>query len=516
MNTRLWIVPVIGSLACHAFGQSPYVQWQVSLGGSAADQAYDIQPALDSGYVIVGVTSSSDGDVEGAHGLTDGWVVKLDPDGVLNWQVALGGSSHDILRSIQHTIDGGYILGGETSSNDGDVSGNHGGRDAWLVKLDANGGLLWQRTLGGTALDVAYNVLQDVDQGYLVIGYSMSNDGDVSGHHGTNAFTDVWLVKLDSLGAVLWQRSLGGSMNDEAFAGGRTADGHCVLVGQTISTDGDVSGGHGGLEAWLVRTDPAGVLSWQKTLGGTSTDIAHAIAGTTDGGYLIAGSTASNDGDVVGGHGGYEGWVVRLDAWGGLLWQRPLGGTGAEAFRAIHLASDGSCTVAGSATSVNGNVGGLHGFFDAWLVHLDADGDIIWQRPFGGTGLDEAYALRPTPDGGLIFVGSSGSSDGDATANHGGLDAWVVKLADPVGITEISSASFFIAPNPCDDELMLGFDHAQNDAYITMTDISGREILRERVTGSRHVLDLSQYTGGIYVLTLSTQVGTHSKRLVVQ
>jgi PKD repeat protein len=173
------------------------IAWQRCLGGSDGDRASSIQQTSDGGYIVAGSTLSDDGDVSGNHGDRDAWVVKLDADGKVLWQRCLGGSNLDSASSIQQTSDGGYIVAGETSSDDGDVSGNHGDRDAWLVKLDADGKIAWQRCLGGSIEDGARSVQQTVDGGYILAGYTESIDGDVSGNHGDR---DALVVKLDDGG----------------------------------------------------------------------------------------------------------------------------------------------------------------------------------------------------------------------------------------------------------------------------------------------------------------------------
>jgi len=173
--------------------QSPGIEWQRALGGSNLDTTYSIQQTSDGGYIVAGYTESNDGDVSGNHGYYDFWVVKLDGNGNIQWQKCLGGSTHDAPFSIQQTSDGGYIVAGCTYSNDGDVSGNHGKDDFWVVKLDSDGNIQWQKALGGSSNDWAHSVQQTSDGGYIVAGDTYSNDGDVSGYHRDG---DFWVVKL--------------------------------------------------------------------------------------------------------------------------------------------------------------------------------------------------------------------------------------------------------------------------------------------------------------------------------
>ncbi|MDR1874277.1 MAG: hypothetical protein LBQ90_04585, partial [Synergistaceae bacterium] len=216
--------------------------------------AYSIQQTRDGGYVVAGYTSSADGDVSGFQGgWSDCWVVKLNATGSIEWQKAFGGSDFDTVTSIQQTIDGGYIVAGNTVSTDGDVSSFHGKgkRNIWVVKLNAKGSIEWQKTPGGSRWSDASSIQQTTDSGYIVAGYTSSADGDVSGFQG--GWSDCWMVKLNAKGSIEWQKALGGSDRDEARSIQQTADGGYIVAGWTESTDGDVSGSHGSRDAWVVK-----------------------------------------------------------------------------------------------------------------------------------------------------------------------------------------------------------------------------------------------------------------------
>jgi hypothetical protein len=156
-------------------------------------RSFSSQQTSDGGYIIAGSSSSNDGDVTGNHGREDSWIGKLDSLGTLQWQKSLGGSGWDRALSFQQTSDGGYIIAGFSDSNDGDVTGNHGNRDYWIVKLDSLGTLQGQKSFGGSGLDSAHSIQQTSDGGYIIAGHSFSNNGDVTENHGV---ADYWIVKL--------------------------------------------------------------------------------------------------------------------------------------------------------------------------------------------------------------------------------------------------------------------------------------------------------------------------------
>jgi len=167
------------------------------------------------------------------------WIVKLDGSGNIQWQKSLGGINEENAFSIQQTADGGFIVAGFTQSNNGDVSGNHGFSDYWVVKLDGSGNIEWQKSLGGSGDENASSIRQTTDGGFIVAGFTASNDGDVSGNHGSR---DYWIIKLDGSGNIQWQKSFGGSGDEDASSIRQTADGGFIVAGGTLSNDGDVSG----------------------------------------------------------------------------------------------------------------------------------------------------------------------------------------------------------------------------------------------------------------------------------
>jgi hypothetical protein len=403
----------------------PTIQWQKSFGGSGGDYAISIQQTIDGGYVVAGLSNSNDSDVSGNHGSNDYWVVKLNNTGTIEWQKSLGGTDVDEAASIQQTNDGGYIIAGSSNSIDGDVSGNHGNYDYWMVKLSSLGTIEWQKSLGGTYNDQAQSIQQTIDGGYIVAGYSYSNDGDVSGNHGAH---DYWVVKLNNTGTLDWQKSLGGTGSDQAASIQQTIDGGYIIAGRSTSNDFDVSGNHGGQDYWVVKLTNIGTIEWQKSLGGTDADFAFSVQQSADGGYIVAGYSYSNDGDVSVNYGGYDYWMVKLSSLGSLEWQISLGGWTEDGAHSIIQTNDGGYIIAGKSFSNYGIVSGNHGYSDYWVVKLTNLGSFDWQKSLGGTGYESARSIQQTNDGGYIVSGYSKSNDGDVMGNHGDNDYWVVKL----------------------------------------------------------------------------------------
>jgi len=422
---KLALFSIFILISINIYAQLPDIEWQKCLGGTDWDEAYSIQQTSDGGFIVAGETMSNSGNVSGNHGSYDAWVVKLNNSGDIEWQNCLGGTDDDYAYSIQQTIDSGFIVAGYTWSNDGDVSGNHGGGDAWVVKLNSSGTILWQKCLGGTDYDMANSIQQTSDGGFIVAGRTHSNDGDVSGNHEGG---DYWVVKLNSSGTILWQKCLGGTDYDDAYSIQQTNDGGFIVAGGTDYNDDVGSWFHGYHDAWVVKLTSSGDIEWQKCLGGTDWDEGNSIQQASDGGFIVAGFTKSNDDDVLGNHGGGDSWVVKLNSSGDIEWQKCLGGTNVDYAYSIQQTSDGGFIVAGGTESNNGDVSGNHGSHDSWVVKLNSSGTILWQKCLGGIYGDYANSIQQTSDGGFIVAGETSSNNGDVSGNHGTNDCWIIKL----------------------------------------------------------------------------------------
>ena len=427
--------------------QSPSIEWQTMLGGGGGDYAHAIEQTSDGGYIIAGYSESINGDVTGNHGTTDVWVVKLNNAGTMQWQKSFGGAGWDEGMAIHQTTDGGYMVAGYTLSNDGNASGNHGGMDYWLLKLDGSGNLQWQRTFGGSKNDYALSMQLTPDGGCIMAGHSESSDGDVTGNNGNR---DYWIVKVTGAGSIQWQKNFGGSDMDEAYSISVAPDGY-YISGWTNSTNGQVAGNHGKDDAWVLKLNLSGDLLWKKCLGGSQFERGWSVRTTPDGGCVVAGFSGSNDGDVSGNHlsmGGFaDFWVVRLDASGTMLWQKCVGGMLNVVAYTIDNTPDGGFIVGGSAESPDGDVGCNAGWTDYWIVKLNSAGDLQWAKPMGGTSAEEIYAAHPTADGGFIMTGFSSSSNlAGYHPNTGSTagDFWTIKLSNvivPVTAPKISIAT---------------------------------------------------------------------------
>lgn len=409
----------------YAQNLAPEIGWKTCLGGNERDYIKSIQQTKDGGYIGCGHSYSDDGDIDTNKGRSDFWVVKLSETGEIDWQKSFGGSLDDQANSIVQTTDGGYIVAGSSDSIDGDIIDNHGNLDVWILKLDASGQIQWQKNFGGSGDDQANSIQQTIDDGYIIAGWSKSYDGDVSFLHGG---WDYWVIKLDNSGHIQWEKSMGGSSTDQANSVEQTSDGGYIITGWTISSDGDISLNHTSSDYWVVKLDGIGDFEWEKSLGGTSIDQGNSIQQTLDGGYIVAGYSYSHDWGITDNHGRSDYLLVKLSPTGEILWQKTYGGNSDDEANSIKQTIDGGYIIAGSSKSDDKDITNPKGNIDYWIVKTNETGEILWQKSFGGSYVDIANCIEETRDGGYIVAGDTYSYDGDIVNNHGRSDNFIVKL----------------------------------------------------------------------------------------
>jgi hypothetical protein len=427
--------------------------WTKKYGGSKLEYSRSIQQTPDDGYIVAGYANSIDGDVSNNHGLKDYWILKLDTDGDTVWTKCLGGSSFDYANSILCTIDGGYIVAGQSRSSDGDISVNYGQEDYWIVKLNTEGAIIWSKSYGGSGHDIAKAVMETTDSMLIVVGITTSDDHFVHGHNGLGY--DYWILKLNSEGDTIWTKCYGNSKNDWASSITQSSDGGFVIAGTT-----EIENIDNRLDFWILKLNSEGDSLWSRYYGGSGWDLASSIKQTSGGGYIVAGRTNSSDGDV----------------WGGNI--------------------------------INDSI------YDYWTLKLNSEGDTLWTKCFGGSNEDKAYSIQQTQDGGYIVAGQSNSNDGDVEGNHGNGDFWIVKLSSFDSTEEISEDNeFSLHPNPTKDLINIEFQNKGNNE-LKITNINGKLMLNMKLRTNKTQIEISEYPTGIYFITVSGDDFIKTKKII--
>ncbi|MBK9456410.1 MAG: T9SS type A sorting domain-containing protein [Bacteroidetes bacterium] len=428
--------------------QEPVIAWQQTIGGSGLDYFKSCNQTSDNGYIIGGYSYSEiSGDkTEGNIGSADYWVLKLDSVGDIEWQNTIGGASTDFLASVEQTFDGGYIIGGYSKSGiSGDktelnITGGEG-YDYWIVKLNALGSIEWQNTIGGNNDDFLVSTHQTMDGGYIIGGYSSSTlSGDKSeGNMGGAGTKDYWILKLNSSGSIIWQNTIGADGNDVLAEIRETAEGNYIVGGysdskkngdKTIKRWGSLS------DYWVMQLNSSGTIMWQNVFGGLDSDLLTSVIQLADGGFLFGGYS---DSDItgnkskhlyVGSHTDY--WLVKTDALGNIIWDKVLGGSENEIITSMTETAGQNLLIAGYSISPSSfdKLEPTQGLEDYWILELDNSGKTLWENDLGGILNERPYAIGNTQDGGFFVLGYSASLiSGDKTeVGSGSIDGWMLKF----------------------------------------------------------------------------------------
>jgi hypothetical protein len=347
-----------------------------TFGGGGQDWGRCVQQTTDGGYIITGYTRSF------GAGDFDVWLIKTNSEGNMEWDKTFGGTEFDMGNCVQQTTDGGYIITGVTESF------GAGQYDVWLIKTDNTGNMVWNRTFGGPYDDSGWCVQQTTDSGYIITG---AKDGG------------VWLIKTDSSGNKVWDRTFGGTVYDWGYSVQQTSDSGFIITGFTISF------GAGESDVWLIKTDSSGNKVWDRTFGGADYDWGWCVQQTSDGGYIITGLTDSF------GAGDCDVWLIKTDSSGNKVWDRTFGGTNYDVGISVQQTTDGGYIITGETNSLGA------GYEDVWLIKTDSTGNMVWNRTFGGPYDDSGWCVQQTTDSGYILTGHTGSY------GAGNYDVWLIK-----------------------------------------------------------------------------------------
>jgi PGF-CTERM protein len=393
MNTKIFLMVaifavvtslfggMIGVMSCASMSKAPVEEWNKTFGGSGYDNGYSVWQTNDGGYIITGGTDF--------YGSYDVWLIKTNSEGSKEWCKTFGGLKFDCGFSVQQTADGGYIITGGTRSY------GAGFTDVWLIKTDSKGNMVWNKTFGGTAIEWGNSVQQTNDEGYIITGPTAS--------YGSGG-NDAWLIKTDSKGNMVWSKTFGGSGSEDGFSAQQTNDGGYIVTGDTNTYS------LGSDDVWLIKTDSEGNRVWCKTFGGLEFDRGNSVQQTNDEGYIITGTTESY------GAGETDVWLIKTDSKGNRIWDKTFGGSGYDRGNSVQQINDGGYIITGETGSYGA------GRNDVWLIKTDSKGNMVWNKTFGGPIADAGNSVQQTDDGGYIITGGTYSK-----ADH---DAWLIKIGE--------------------------------------------------------------------------------------
>jgi len=476
---------------------------------------------------------------DSSRGGFDYWIVKLDSANKIEFDKTIGGNKDDILTALQQTSDGGYILGGYSNSNiSGEKTQNKkGGLDYWIVKLDGRGNIQFDKTIGGNGNDDLTAIQQTSDGGYILGGYSFSSKSGNKSENG-RGFADYWVVKLDGNGNFQWDKTVGGDDEDFFTSLQQTTDGGYILGGYSFSNkSGEKSENNRGSaqfsDFWIVKLDSIGNIQFDKTIGGNSTDNLDALQQTSDGGYILGGhSFSDSSGDKTensrGSAGEADYWIVKLNSRGNIIFDKTYGGSDLDILTSIQQTSDGGYILGGRSFSnasfeKSENTRGINDD-DYWIVKVDFKGKKQFDKTIGGTDFDECYSIKETGKNRYLAGGwSLSNATGDKTSHtRGERDYWLIdilfKTASPrtaattenIAAEKIPVSTFVTYPNPAKDVLHI---NTGNKTTVVLSDASGKIVLTEDINGNADI-NVNTLQPGIYFV--KNQITGEVRKVVIE
>jgi len=528
-------------------GQPTYKHWDQRFGGSKDDSPSTIQSTSDGGFLIGGTSISGvSGDKTQPNwdpGLvgSDFWVLRTDSNGVKLWDKRFGGVNSEILVRMLTTNDGGFILAGHSFSG---VSGDktqpnwdptQQSYDYWVVKVSANGLKQWDKRFGGNSLELLGGIAATNDGGYVIAGSSFSGiSGDKS--QASQGSWDYWVVRIDSLGNKLWDKRFGGTDDDFATAVVVDSNGHLLIGGYSQSlAGGDKSQFcQGQWDYWIVKTDLNGSKIWDKTFGGNYTDWLFDLTTTSDGGYVLAGQSFSeNTGDKSEPNhdptpSSSDRWILKVDQAGTKLWDRTIGGTETEDLRRISELPDGGFLISGESYSpISGNKTEDNlGVEQTWVVKTDSVGIPVWDKTIFSNGHDEEGSAIGLPNGCIVSVNYTLADTGGykSQLSRGDGDYWLVKLCNAplgTGISDLGPSwpTIDVFPNPCQDYLNISWPTMMDEQSMityTITDLVGKKMgipINHPIGHTQHTIDTKMLSNGIYLLNIEVRTENQTQNI---
>ena len=422
-----------GNTIENSYNQTIAIRKIITMGGTHNESGQSIVSTTDGGYAVLGYTQSMDFDVTDKSNTSyDYWLLKFDAEGQQEWQHVYGGNDDDRGQEIINTSDGGYAILGSSKSEDGEVSENSGSDDFWMVKLNTFGAIEWEKSFGYFGADNGFSILQTQDQGFLITGVLDVTASEGEGN--TNRFNtarhaggDYWVIKLDQMGELQWRRYYGGSFTDTAYAAAETQAKNFIIVGSSDSDDVDISNNKGSYDFWALKLSNDGELLWEKSYGGSEIEEARDIIMTSDGNFLIVGNTRSRDADVSLNNGAADVWLIKINPNGELIWEKTFGGSSFDNAQAIHKTQNNDYIIAGNSRSSDIDLIRNKGQNDAWFFKIDSEGVLQSQASVGGSNIDLLMDVVALENGRIIAVGNSGSANLDIQENKGFTDLLIIE-----------------------------------------------------------------------------------------
>lgn len=505
-----------------SYCQIPSVEWSKYYGGNYGE-AKSIQKTLDGGYIIAGNAENSPPEVSNYHGGFDGFIVKLNSNFIVEWSNCYGTASYEQINQIKQTTDGGFIFVGRARVEYPNQTNLDLPIDFWIVKINNLGVITWEKKYGGSREDSAIEVNEAPNNEYIISGSSRSVDGDVGAALWPSNYSaaDFWVLKLNSLGEIVLSKRYGGNDNDFGFGSVVNTDGSFLIAGQSFSKTGQVTCRSSvnvcAADFWIAKSSNLGTLSWSKcftSLGSPSNAFinkAKSIIKTSDGGYAIIGS--GYDTFTSNTFGGSDIWLIKIDNLGNVQWRQNYGGSLDEESYSIKETLNGGYIIAGTSFSNDNQVIANQSlnFNNGWVIKTNSVGDLLWQKVIGSTSLDYLNDVIQINGNEYLVCGKTQGNDFDAV-NSNNRGFWISKITTNVLQNDnFSLSNLEIYPNPTND--ILNFKSSNIFKKVIIFDSLGR-VVYELNASNLTECNISELKKGIYTLKISSDKNAIIKKII--
>lgn len=453
------------------------ISWQDCLGGSLSDEFDYVTQTPDGNFIAVGSSESNDGDVAVNYGLNDAFVVKFDAEGQIIWKKIYGTDRAEYPSHILPTSDQGYL-----------ITGSEDLKDFLVLKIDADGNLLWQQIINHwpNSRELALSAVE-LPNGNFILAGGVNTESETG-------ILDLCLVTLSPSGDWVGIRTYGGTANDVAYSIAQTTDNGFIVLGYSNSNDGQINQAYGDYDMWVLKLNADLDIEWQKNYGGSGAEEAEEIRTTPDG-YIFAGRSNSNDGDLAAQEAftGFRGWIVKIDLTGQIQWQQTLAETDSTCLlTGLVAGSDDTYYVCGYQYGLNGTYG--------LLAQLNAQGVLNYRYPLSFVGFGSLHQLLVTPQNQIYMVGTKNCSTQPQDFD---FNALILKVDGNLLHTQDLTAGHWLRayPNPFSAQLHI---ESPNDSPISLWDVFGHELLSELPQNHQVDLELSALGSGVYFLKNAT------------
>lgn len=518
---RVLLLIVSNWIGCAVTGQITGITDQFALGGIEQDDVRDVISFPDGGMLILGTSNSpiSGNKTSPNIGAEDLWLIKLNPDLTIDWQQVYGGTGVERSEQIILLEDGNYLI---TCASNSPISGNktvasNGDYDLWALKISVSGIILWQKSFGGLLEEIPVGVLE-LEDGTLIFGVTSKSDISGTKSEDTHGPSDYWIVKTTAGGSLIWDNTIGGEWYDTMSDLVLLNDSTIFLCGNSFSDAyfDKTEDSYGSSDIWAVKIDSSGVVIWDKSYGGNLGDNVNKVYLRDQQLFLVGFSESGISGTKTENCNGlYDFWIIKIDFNGDEFWQRAIGGSDLEsAHRMTFTSKHQLLFYGGSLSGISGDkTEPAFGSTDYWIVSLDSNGYLLWDKTIGGDNYDLIDFIRIESNYDFTIVGTSMTdiSDDKTVPSYGEADIWIIKGSTMLQNDNLKLYEPILYPNPSNG-------YIQFSEYVSQVRISNMkgQVIFELADNNSNKIEIDNLSSGMYYIEFVHNSKTYTKKLVVQ